>query len=179
MDNRQDPRTRRTRETVVAAFVELAFRQRYDTIRTADLIAAASVGRSTFYEHFRGKDEVLLAAVAPILQPLASAALGRASKVQVRVMLEHVWERRGFARILLAGGTGMKLQRRLAAMIEARLVPTPGAAPPAMIAMSAAAAQLTLLRMWIAGEAACPPADLAVQMLACARLLQRPDLPLP
>ena len=171
MDNRQDPRTRRTRETVVAAFVELAFRQRYDTIRIADLIAAAGVGRSTFYEHFRGKDEVLLAAVAPILQPLASAALGRASKVQVRAMLEHVWERRGFARTLLAGGTGTKLQRRLAAMIEARLVAMPDAAPPAMIAMSAAAAQLTLLRMWVAGEAACPPADLAAQVLACARLL--------
>lgn len=173
MDGRQDldPRARRTREAIVAGFAELAFRQRYDTIRTADLIALAGVGRSTFYEHFRGKDEVLLAAVGPILQPLAGAALGRASKVQVRAMLEHVWQQRGFARIILGGGTGMKLQRRLAAMIEARLGAVPEAVPPAMVAMAAAAAQLTMLRMWIAGEAACPPADLAAQMLACARLV--------
>jgi len=166
-----DPRAKRSRDAIVAAFVELAFRQRYDTIRTADLIALAGVGRSTFYEHFRGKDAVLLAAMAPILQPLASAALGRASKVQVRAMLEHVWQQRGFARIILGGAAGIKLQRRLAEMIEARLVAKPDAAPPAMIAMAAAAAQLTMLRMWVAGEAACPPADLAAQMLACARLV--------
>jgi AcrR family transcriptional regulator len=172
MDGRNlDPRAKRSRDAIVAALTELALRQRYDTIRTADLIALAGVGRSTFYEHFRGKDEVLLAAMAPILQPLASAALGRASKIQVRAMLEHVWQQRGLARIILGGAAGIKLQRRLAAMIEARLVARPDAAPPAMVAIAAAAAQLTMLRMWVAGEAACPPADLAGQMLACARLL--------
>ena len=166
-----DPRVKRSRDAIVAALIELAFRQRYDTIRTADLIARAGVGRSTFYEHFRSKDEVLVAAMAPILQPLASAALGRASKVQVRAMLEHVWQQRGLARIILSGATGMKLQRRLAAMIEVRLAAVPDAVPPAMVAMAAAAAQLTMLRMWIAGEAACPPAALAAQMLACVRLV--------
>lgn len=175
MVERQDPRVKRTREAIVAAFVELAFRRRYDSIRTADLIALAGIGRSTFYEHFRGKDEVLLAAMAPILQPLASAALGRASKAQVRAMLEHVWQQRGLARIILAGATGAKLQRRLATMIEARLVAAPDVAPPAMIATAAAAAQLAMLRMWLAGEVACAPAELAAQMLACARLRPLPD----
>lgn len=176
MEERQDPRTKRTREAIVVALVDLAFEQRYDSIRTADLIARAGIGRSTFYEHFRGKDAVLLTAMTPILQPLASAALGRASTVQVRAMLEHVWQRRGLARIILGGATGVKLQRQLAAMIETRLSAGAGAAPSAMIAAGGgAAAQLAMLRMWLAGGAACTPVELAEQMLACARLRPPPD----
>lgn len=170
-----DPRAKRTRDAILGAFVELVFARRYDAIRTADLIAAAGVGRSTFYEHFRGKDEVLVAAVEPILLPLANAALGRASKAQVRATLDHVWQQRGAARNLLDGATGRKLQQRLAAMIAARLEPgSSGSAPPAMLAMAVAAAQLTMLRLWIGGAVSCPAPELALRMIACARLLADP-----
>jgi AcrR family transcriptional regulator len=166
MADELDPRASRTRAAILAAFTALVLSRRYDAIRTAGLIAAAGVGRSTFYAHFRSKDEVLIAAVEPILHTLAGAALGRASKVQVRMMLDHVWEQRGVARVLLDGRTGARLQRRLAALIEARLD-----APAAMAAMAVAAAQLTMLRLWVGGEVACPAADLALQMITCARLL--------
>lgn len=168
-------RARRTRDSIVEAFVRLALEQRYDTIRTADLIASAAVGRSTFYEHFRGKDEILVAAMEPVLLPLANAAL--ASTAHVRSTLDHVWRQRAFARIVLAAGPGMKLQRRLAAMIETRLDEIgPEVAPPAMMAMAAAAGQLTMLRMWVSGEAACPSAVLARQMSGWSRFLT-PDSP--
>jgi hypothetical protein len=42
-----------------------------------------------------------------------------------------------------------------------------------MLAMAAAAAQLTMLRMWVGGEA-CPVADLASRMMACAQLAVEP-----
>ena len=167
MEDELDPRARRTRGTILATFTTLVLGRRYDAIRIAELIAAAGVGRSTFYEHFRSKDEVLVAAVEPILHTLASAALGRASKVQVRAMLEHVWAQRGAARTLLDGGTGARLQRRLATLIDARRD-----APATMAAMGAAAAQLTMLRMWLRGEAACPAAELALRMIACRHLLK-------
>ena len=170
-----DPRARQTRDAILRAFAALAFERRYEAIRIADLVAAAGVGRATFYEHFRGKDAVLLAAMEPILLPLAGAAAGRASKVQVRSMLEHIWEKRALGRVILGSAAGVKLQRRLAAMIEARLdPPAPDAAPPAMTAMAAAAAQLAMLRMWITGEASCSAEALALRMLDCARLA-RPE----
>ncbi|ATY32859.1 TetR/AcrR family transcriptional regulator [Sphingomonas psychrotolerans] len=165
-----DPRARRTRAAILGAFTALALSRRYDVIRTADLIAAAGVGRSTFYEHFRSKEEVLVSAVEPILHTLASAALGRASQVQVRATLDHVWDQRAIARVLFEGRTGDRLQRRLAALIAARLP-----APAAMPTIAAAAAQLAMLRTWIRGEAACPAAELAARMIACARLLDDPD----
>lgn len=163
-----DPRPARTREAILRAFVQLVFDRRYDAIRITDLIAAAGVGRSTFYEHFPGKDAVLAAAVEPILQTLASAALNRASDVQVRAMLDHVWQQRSFARRLLDGRTGRKLQDRLAAMIAARRTPHGEAA---IAANGAAAAQLTMLRLWVGGAISCPAHTLARRMKACADLL--------
>lgn len=165
-----DPRAERTRAAILGAFTRLLFSRRYDAIRAADLIAAAGVGRSTFYEHFRGKDEVLLAATGPILQTLAAAALDRASTAQVRAMLDHVWQQRSFARRVLDGRTGRKLEDRLAAMIADRLEP---GAPAALRSAAVAAAQWTMLRLWLAGTIACPSAELALHIKACAHL--RPD----
>lgn len=162
-----DPRRRRTRETVVSAFGRLAVRHRYDGIRVSDLIADAGIGRSTFYEHFRGKDDVLVAAMEPILLTLANAIVGRASRRQVRAMLQHLWDRRSLGRIILSSRAAALVQRRLATMIAARLeAPSPDAAPAAMVAMAAAAAQLTMLRMWLGGEAGCSADALARQMIA-------------
>lgn len=170
-----DPRARRTRKAILDAFVGLVLDRRYDAIRAMDIVAAADVGRSTFYEHFRSKDEVLVAAAEPILQTLASAALNRASTPQVRATLEHVWQQRNFARRILDGRTGQKLQDRLAAMIAARLDPgAPDGVPAAMPAMAAAAAQLTMLRLWVTGAVACPAAALAPRIRACARLVADP-----
>jgi AcrR family transcriptional regulator len=170
VDGMADPRARHTRDAILGAFVPLVLTRRYDTLRTAELIAAAGVGRSTFYEHFHSKDAVLVAATEPLLHTLASAALGRAGKVQVRATLEHIWQQRGFARIILGGRTGEKLQRRLAALIEARLDE-----PAPMAAMAIAAAQVTMLRLWVCGEVASPAATLAARMIACAHLLDNPD----
>ena len=87
-----DPRRRRTRDAVVSAFARLAAQRRYGDITTGDLVAAAGIGRSTFYEHFRGKDDLLLAAMEPILLTLANAVAGRASRAQVRTTLKHLWD---------------------------------------------------------------------------------------
>jgi AcrR family transcriptional regulator len=170
MDHEVDPRARRTRDAILGAFTALALNRRYDAIRTADLIAAAGVGRSTFYEHFRGKDEVLVAAVEPILHTLASAALGRASKAQVRAMLDHVWEQRAVARMLFEGRTGDRLQRRLAALIMARLE---ARGEVVITTRGVAAAQLTMLHLWLSGAVSCPVRALAEQLLAF-RHLHRP-----
>jgi AcrR family transcriptional regulator len=162
-----DQRADRSRKSVVSAFAQLSLDHRYDDIRVGDLVAAAGIGRSTFYEHFRGKDSVLLAAMEPILLTLASAITGRASQSQVRATLKHLWDRRSLGRVILSSRASSLIQRRLAAMIEARLEPLlPAAAPESMVAMAAAAAELALLRMWLAGEAACSADALARQMIA-------------
>ena len=161
-----DRRTRRTRAAIFDALIGLVFTRRYDAIRTGDLIAAAGVGRSTFYEHFRNKEDVLVAVIEPIFLPLAVAAAGRGSRAALRATLEHLWEQRALARPLFEPPLVSRLQKKLAGMIEARLSPVDGGPPVRLIAMGAAAQQLAMLRMWLAGEASCSTDVLARQLLA-------------
>jgi len=164
-----DQRRRRTRDAVVSAFAGLAAQRRYGDITTGDLVAAAGIGRSTYYEHFRGKDDVMLAAMEPILLTLANAVAGRASRAQVRATLSHLWDRRSLGRIILSWRAAALVQRRLAAMIEARLTPPAApAAPASLVAMGTAASELAMLRMWLGGEVACSADALAGQMIALA-----------
>ena len=168
MADNLDPRTARTREAIVSAFRQLALDRRYDAIRVNDLIAMAGIGRATFYEHFRGKDDVLLTAMEPILQPLTRAALGRPVEAHLRATLDHVWQQRFVGRILLASSAGAKLQCHLAGMIATGLDSAP--VPATMRATAIAAAQFAMLRLWLGGTAPCTAQALARQMMACARI---------
>ncbi|QNA86278.1 TetR/AcrR family transcriptional regulator [Sphingomonas sp. So64.6b] len=162
---------RRTRTAIVGAFTRLLFTRRYETIRTAQLIAEADIGRSTFYEHFRSKDDVLVAVIDPIFEPLADAAAGRGNMARLRLMLDHMWQQRALGRVIFDPGRLPRLQRKLAAMIDERLdggILDGGISahvPHALIATAAAAGQLAMLRMWLAGEVACPVATLAQHLM--------------
>ncbi len=174
----QARRVSRTEAAVVDAFAALACERRYDAIRVADLIARSGVGRSTFYEHFRGKDDVLLVAMRPILLALATAASGRAARTYVRSMVEHLWERRSIARPILDSNAAPILQRRLAHAIARHGGGPADAADPPLFAIGVAAAQLAMLRCWLAGHVPATIDVMTDRLVACSRL--RPgDPPLP
>mgnify|MGYP006177845307 CR=1 FL=1 len=66
LEPNEDPRRRRTRQDLMAAFFSLVLSQRYHEIRVGDVLARSGVSRSTFYEHFRNKDELLAASIAAL-----------------------------------------------------------------------------------------------------------------
>lgn len=55
-----DRRVRRTRELLRGALLALIQEKGYDRITVRDILDRADVGRSTFYAHYRDKDELLL-----------------------------------------------------------------------------------------------------------------------
>lgn len=55
-----DRRVRRTRELLRGALLALIQEKGYDRITVQDILDRADVGRSTFYAHYRDKDELLL-----------------------------------------------------------------------------------------------------------------------
>jgi AcrR family transcriptional regulator len=55
---RIDRRTQRTRHQLGRALVELVEQKRFDDITVQDVIDRADVGRSTFYTHFRDKEDL-------------------------------------------------------------------------------------------------------------------------
>ena len=59
MSNKNDRRSQRTRHLLSEALVELIREKGYNTITVTNIIDRANVGRSTFYAHFRDKDDLL------------------------------------------------------------------------------------------------------------------------
>jgi len=156
-----DRRKMRTRQAILGGLTQLMFTRRYGAIRTADVIEAAGVGRSTFYEHFRSRDEVLVALVDPLFAPLADAAAGQGNVFAVEAVLSHLWEQRAVARHLFEPPLGPRLSRKLAEMIGERLDAQALAVPPALAATGASAGTLAVLRAWLMGETPCLASDLA------------------
>lgn len=58
-DEKTDRRVRRTRELLRNALLSLILEKGYDRVTVQEIIDRADVGRSTFYAHFRDKDDLL------------------------------------------------------------------------------------------------------------------------
>ncbi|TPG14696.1 TetR/AcrR family transcriptional regulator [Sphingomonas koreensis] len=175
-DMREQPasdnqRILRTRAAILGAFVKLVLKRRYETIRIADLVKEAGVGKATFYEHFRGKSDVLIAAMEPILLALSTAASGRAARSYIQGMVSHLWERRSTARIILNSAAAPIIQRRLAEMVRLHIERADSASvAPSIRATGIAAAQVAMLRSWLAGEVSCTQNEITDRMIACSTL---------
>jgi AcrR family transcriptional regulator len=164
-----DRRTARTRAAIVAAYNHLVMHRRQDQIRVSDIVERANVGRSTFYDHFTGADDVFMAAVARPLALLADAAAGAADAEGLEPLLHHFWDNRQRTREMLAGRQSERIARLLADLIEAQLGDAPLIIPRRLVAIQLAEAALGLVRGWLMAEAPCPPEALAEAICAASR----------
>ncbi len=105
LETPSDARRARTQRRIFSAFSELVQSQRYDTIQVADIVRAADIGRSTFYEHFDHKNDVLAKSIAGMMQVVAENLCGQGDRENLDLILEHIWERRALARIIFSGET--------------------------------------------------------------------------
>jgi AcrR family transcriptional regulator len=65
---KEDRRIRRTRDSLREALVALIREKPYDDIVVKEILARANVSRSTFYTHFRDKNELLLSGIHHVLR---------------------------------------------------------------------------------------------------------------
>jgi len=68
-----DRRVRRTQELLHRALISLALEKNYDSITIQEILDRADIGRSTFYAHFKGKDELLIPGIHELRDTLGSA----------------------------------------------------------------------------------------------------------
>lgn len=67
--NAPEESDRSQRERLFGAIVALSAEQGYESTKIADLVKVAGVSRAAFYEHFKDKQELMLAAVEALLEP--------------------------------------------------------------------------------------------------------------
>jgi AcrR family transcriptional regulator len=99
-----DRRVRRTRELLRNALLSLIQEKGYDRITVQDILDRADIGRSTFYAHYRDKDDLLRAGFEDIRAALAAerdaAEKGAGRKVEflqpMLVVFQHVAAHRQF-----------------------------------------------------------------------------------
>ena len=65
-----DRRVTRTKHLLREALMSLMSEQRYDAITVQDILDRADIGRSTFYSHYRDKEELLISGMDDILHSL-------------------------------------------------------------------------------------------------------------
>ncbi|MBF6455584.1 TetR/AcrR family transcriptional regulator [Nocardia cyriacigeorgica] len=63
-----DRRVRRTRDLLHRALIELMIERGYERVTVTDVIDRADVGRSTFYAHYRDKDDLLVVSCTEFLR---------------------------------------------------------------------------------------------------------------
>lgn len=65
-----DRRIRRTEKALHDALISLALQKSYDSITIQEILNRADIGRSTFYSHFDGKDELLVSGMENLQETL-------------------------------------------------------------------------------------------------------------
>ena len=172
---KHDRRAQRTRAVLLAAFNELVLARGYEALTVRDIIEHANVGRSTFYEHFENKDDILRRSLRPVFGVLADAVGTTTRPEAVEEILAHFRENARLTQTLLQGATHFLMSQILADLVEERLraLPissreAPPAIPVASIAAHLAGGQLALIESWLSSRAPCSCEALADAMRASA-----------
>lgn len=158
----------RTRAALRSAFNALILSRGYEAISAADVARKADVGRSTFYEHYQSKDDLLAQSLLTVLQPLASGCLADAPDQRIAAVIEHFWDNRQLARALMSGRPRSVMTKQLAGLIERHLSeelygPRSGilVIPLPLLAIQLAHGQLALIEEWLSGRHRCSSMQMA------------------
>ena len=75
--DKKDRRSQRTRHLLSAALVELIREKDYNAITVSDIIERANIGRSTFYAHYRDKDDLFVGEMDRVIEVLGQRIPGQ------------------------------------------------------------------------------------------------------
>ncbi len=175
-----DRRVQRTRERLQKALIELIGERGYDAITIQDIVDRANVGRTTFYLHYRGKDDLFMSCHEAIVSefhfgPLYPHPLSREDLLSPEAPpgmtsayrhLKDAWVR---LHPVFQGRDGPLILRRMrdwsAEEIEANLraafAESDSTIPLDVLANYLAGAQIELVQWWLEKRQPHPPEILA------------------
>jgi len=165
-----DRRSARTRKALHTALMTLILRKGYEAITVRDIVDEANVGRTTFYAHVGGKEDLLRAGFRHLREDLRQAIATPRTESSAPVILgfslamfRHAGEYVGMWRALLGdSGAMVALQEIRAAIGEAigedyRLVPKLDAIPRALAVDYLTGTLVSVLDWWLGSRSGQDP----------------------
>jgi AcrR family transcriptional regulator len=117
-----DRRVQRTRRLLHKALMSEVLEKAYESITVQEILDRADIGRSTFYTHFRGKDDLLVSGfenVKSLLESAQASARELPGKSYEKIigfslaMFEHAKEYRSVNRALLGSQAEAVVRRQI------------------------------------------------------------------
>jgi AcrR family transcriptional regulator len=164
-----DRRTQRTRRALRLAFIALVLADGYERVTAAEICRKANIGRSTFYLHYRTKEQLLEESLEHPSAGLAACATGEITVAQLVPLLEHFREQRRVNRVFFEAPIRSVWVRSLGRVIQRRLPRTRIASsrvPRALAAMMVAELQIGLITNWLTDSPALKPEIVAATLLS-------------
>lgn len=179
-NSKPDRRVQRTQRALHKALMSRILEKKYDTITVQEILDSADVGRSTFYTHFQGKDELLVNGLENVKSLLVAAqtdAAGRPGKSYERIlgfslpMFEHAYEYRAVNRALLGSGAEVLVRRQIQSALiavvgpEVRLYfhrrkPEECAVSPHLLTHFLVSTYISVLSWWLNAKNSVPPKEI-------------------
>jgi AcrR family transcriptional regulator len=170
MVTKPDRRVRRTRQALQSALLDLMAEKGYEAVTIQDIIDRADIGRSTFYNHYTNKDDLLSDGFADLRTLVgrptnASTASHRGPLCFSLPFLRHIQEQRDLARSVFTE-SGLRpvlrhIEELLIDVVRSDLPSTTGrGVPPEALARFVVAAHMALVAWWLAQSPQSTPEEI-------------------
>jgi AcrR family transcriptional regulator len=162
LGKKEDLRVQRTRNRLGEALVELLVQKPFDDITVQEVLDRAEVSRSTFYTHYRDKNDLFLSDVDQFFEGMATALSRFEDKSErlapVQELFAHIGEARPFYDALVESGRmhdviqlgqghfSRGMEQRLNEISQARTIPSDHRKA---IAQGLAGSLFSLLAWWV------------------------------
>jgi AcrR family transcriptional regulator len=172
MTDRIDRRAARTRKALHQALMALILRKGYEAITVQDIIDEADVGRSTFYAHYAGKEDLLRSGFQFLRTTLTEAQRAARAKTDGSrdellgfslALFEHASGYTDVYRALVGGRGGAvavnEIRRILSELVRKELpaAQDDGAVSRELVVQFVVGAFLTVLTWWLERKPGLPP----------------------
>jgi AcrR family transcriptional regulator len=161
----KDRRVQKTQGLLREALVSLIHEKSYDAIAVKVILDRANVGRSTFYTHFRDKDELLVSGIHEMIRSLHSAVLPSPAKgyekiIQFSLPIFEYHDRHRHTGVAKMGAKGRAIIHEHLQKVIADLITedvrkalqsrrkAAGQIPPAVLVQYVASTFILVLNLW-------------------------------
>jgi AcrR family transcriptional regulator len=172
----KDRRIQKTQNLLHEALASLIREKPYDSIVVKEILDRANVGRSTFYMHFRDKDDLLVSGIHDMLGSVQATGVPTSGKGYERVIrfslpvFEHIHQHRRTVGAKM-GSKGRAILHEHLQQVLAELIAddvrkylqgrrkTAGQIPPELLVQYVASTFILVLNWWVENRSPLPPKE--------------------